>query len=70
MAEYVCPCGCGLRINVDRSCCTPAYNRLPVRLRRRLESTYSLAKVNPDARRRAFADVAEWLRNNPEVTRG
>jgi hypothetical protein len=55
---------------VDRSCCTPAYNRLPVRLRRRLESTNSHAKVNPDARRRAFAEVAEWLRDNPGAGRG
>jgi hypothetical protein len=67
MAEYACPCGCGLRINVDRSCCTPAYNRLPDGLRRRMEASYLVARSNPGARRAAFAEVAEWLRDNPGV---
>jgi hypothetical protein len=65
VAEYQCPCGCGLNISVRRACCTPAYNRLPPPLRRHLESTYVLADANPAARRRAFAAVAEWLRANP-----
>jgi hypothetical protein len=70
VAEYQCPCGCGLQINIGRACCTPAYNRLPPPLRRRLEATYSLAAANPGARRRAFAEVAKWLRENPAVARG
>ena len=65
MAEYPCPCGCGLDINVNRACCTPAWRRLPVKLRRRAESTWPTANANPTARRAAFAAIAEWLRDNP-----
>jgi hypothetical protein len=70
MAEYPCPCGCGLRLSVTRACCVRAWNRLPPKLQRQLTSTTGLQVANPAARRRAFAAIADWLRDNPEVGRG
>ena len=70
MAEYACPCGCGVRISVIRACCRPAWERLPPRLQRQLTATTGSAQWNPDARRRAFAAVADWLRERQEVPGG
>lgn len=70
MAEYLCPCGCGRRINVTRACCRTAWDRLPPPLQRRFNATRSGEMFNPGMRRAAFEAVADWLRANREVSGG